>query len=246
MSERNELALVGGGLNRPTASERFTVESWRLLTSERENSRAAVAAIRAKPEALAEIQREWESLQAAIEPCGDAVVTECLTAAAAVYGSPWDDDRLAAVGMAKYFAVLSHLPAEAVYRGFDDFDRLPDARYFPRPGQLLALCEKHAIKLRIAAGRAKMAREAQPTGGGPKTAEDRAREREELIAAGHLNPDGSVKPLQFKSPPAPPPSTRSMKAARPIGALLASDPHLQALKANPIPRGRSDEPELFE
>jgi hypothetical protein len=242
MNARNELALAGGGLNRPTASERFTAEAWRLLTGERESSLRAVEAIRANPEALEEIRREWESLQAAVEPCGDAVVQTALTECATVYGSPWDDERLAAVGMAKYFAVLSSLPAEAVLRGFEDYDRQPDSRFFPRPGQLLALCEPHARKLRIAAGRARMARERLPSKAEkPKSPEERERERQALIDAGHMNPDGTFKPLQFKSAPPPPPSTPSVKSPRPLGAVLASDPHLRALKANPIPRGPETE-----
>jgi hypothetical protein len=171
------------------------------------------------------------------------VVQNALTESATVYGSPWDDERLAAVGMARYFAVLSSLPAEAVLRGFEDYDRLPDSRFFPRPGQLLALCEPHARKLRIAAGRARLARERLPSKAEkPKTPEERERERAELIAAGHMNPDGSFKPLTFKGPAMPtPPSTPSVKSPRPLGAVLARDPHLQALKANPIHRGQEPE-----
>jgi hypothetical protein len=241
------LALEGGGLNRPTASERFTGEAWRLLTVERESSQRAVEAIRAHPEALAEIRREWESLQAAIAPAGDAIVQGCLLASATVYGSPWDDDRLAAVGMAKYFSVLSSLPAEAVFRGFDDYDRLPDSRFFPRPGQLLALCEVHARKLRIAAGRARLAREKLPSKAEkPKTPEERERDRQALIDAGHMNPDGSFKPLAFGSAPKPPPPSPSEGAPRPVGAVLAQDEHLRALKANPIHRGPpAEKSELF-
>jgi hypothetical protein len=209
-----------------------------------------VEAIRANPEALAEIKREGASLQEAIKPCGDGVVRGCLTASATVYGSPWDDERLAAIGMAKYFAVLSELPTEAVLRGFADYDRLPDSRFFPRPGQLLALCEPHARKLRIAAGRARMASEKLPKPK-PPTAEDKARDRQALIDAGHMNPDGSFKPLAFgSSAPRPPADTPSVKSPRPVGDVLARDPHLQALRADPIPRGApppEEKPsELFE
>jgi hypothetical protein len=246
MTERKELELVGGGLNRPTASERFTGEAWRLLTAERENVQRAVEAIRANPEALEEIRREWESLQAAIRPAGDAVVHECLLAAATVYGSPWDNDELASVGMGRYFAVLSELPAEAVHAGFDAYDRLPDSRFFPRPGQVLALCEPTARKLRIAAGRARMARERLPSKVSKrKTPDELEREKAELIAAGHMNPDGSFKPLEFKRQPAPP-STPTMRAPKPVGAVLASDPHLKALRENPIPRATPpEEPSEF-
>lgn len=246
MSGKNELQLVGGGLNRPTASERFTGAAWRLLTAERENSQRAVEAIRANPDVLEEVRREWESLQAAIQPCGDGVVQECLLEAASVYGSPWDNDELAAVGMARYFNVLSGLPAEAVRKGFDDYDRQPDSGFFPRPGRLLALCEPHAVKLRIAAGRAKLARERLPSKSDPLTPEQREAEKKKLIEAGHLNPDGSFKPLAFKTPPPPPPSTPSMRAPKPVGAVLMNDPHLKALKENPIlKRGeRPSEPEL--
>ena len=246
MSERRELELVGGGLNRPTASERFTAEAWRLLTGERENSQRAVEAIRAHPEALEEIKREWESLQAAILPAGDAVVHECLLAAATVYGSPWDNDELASVGMGRYFAVLSELPAEAVYAGFDAYDRQPDSRFFPRPGQILALCEPTARKLRIAAGRAKLARERLPSKlEKPKTAEDYERDKAALIAAGHMNPDGSFKPLEFKRQPTPP-DTPTMRAPKPVGAVLANDPHLKALRENPIrPAAKPEEPSEF-
>jgi len=244
MSEKNELELVGGGLNRPTASERFTAAAWRLLTGERENSQRAVEAIRANPEALEEIRREAGSLQAAIAPCGDSFVHEKLTEAATVYGSPWDNEELAAVGMARYFAVLSELPREAVQRGFDDYDRQPDSKYFPRPGQLLALAEPHARKLRIAAGRARLASERLPSKAAPKTPEEKERERQALIAAGHMNPDGTFKPLEFRTMPTPP-DTPSMRAPKPVGAVLASDPHLKALRENPIPRRPAEDSELF-
>lgn len=235
MSETRELELAGGGLNRPTASEHFTVAAWRLLTAERDNSQRAVEAIRANPAALEEIRARWQELQDAVAPCGDEVVHECLLEAATVYGSPWDNDDLASVGMGRYFAVLSHLPAEAVRKGFDAYDRQPDSRFFPRPGQLLALAEPFAIKLRIAAGRALLVRERLPSKSAAlKTDEDRARERQALIDAGHLNPDGTMKPLEFKKAPEPPPSTPSMRAPKPVGAVLAEDPHLKALRENPI------------
>lgn len=251
MSGTNELALAGGGLNRPTASERFTAAAWRLLTGERENSQAAVAAIRANPEALEEIKREWESLQAAIQPCGDDVVHESLLAAASVYGSPWDNDAIAAVGMAKYFAVLSDLPTEAVLRGFEDYDRQPDSRFFPRPGQLLALCEPHARKLRMAAGRAKMARERLPSKAAERTPEEKARDRQAMIDAGHMNPDGSFKPLQMKKMPEPARTheTKHQMAER-ARRVADQDEYLRGLKENPIRRGPEPEPEkpseLFE
>lgn len=152
---------------------------------------------------------------------------------------------MAAIGMGKYFAVLSQLPAEAVISGFAEYDRLPDSQYFPRPGKLLALCDPFAAKLRIAAGRAQMAANRTPTKVAEKTPEELAAERQALIDAGHMTPDGKMAPLNFKRTldPAPAP-LQTRKAAPSVGAVLANDPHLQALRANPIRRA-PDESELF-
>lgn len=95
-----------------------------------------------------------------------------------------------------YLEALAPLPLEAIKEGIVQWSRDGNG-YFPKPEQIYQRAEPFAHPLRLAAYRAKKALTWAEDNPPPKTAEERAADRQRAIDAGILNPDGTVN-LTFK------------------------------------------------
>lgn len=100
-----------------------------------------------------------DRIEAHAKPCGDKAVVALLAPMVAVYGVADRSKAEWAAFWRLYIAALADLPLSALRTGVDDYVAQPDSEFFPKPGPLKALCEKHAIPLRMAANRARKALE---------------------------------------------------------------------------------------
>lgn len=98
----------------------------------------------------------WD-LERTIEPCGPAVVLEVLAPLLALYGVGRKSDAEAEAFWGFYLDALGGLPAEALRNGVAEYVADGKSEFFPRPGPLKAICERHAVPLRMAANRARKA-----------------------------------------------------------------------------------------
>lgn len=119
----------------------------------------ACVALAEDPRARSELMGVLVDLQRAIEPCGPAVVVQTLAPLLALYGVPKKSTSEAEAFWGFYMDAIGHLPAEAVRKGVQDYVADGKSEFFPKPGPLRALCERHAIPLRMAASRARKALE---------------------------------------------------------------------------------------
>lgn len=111
-------------------------------------------------------------LLARAAPCGDERVRRALQPLILVYGA--SEATKAPAFWEAYYAALSGLPVEALARGVKDYLAAADSEFFPKPGPLRALCEKHAEPIFKAASRAKRATEVPSVGRTPPTEEEKA------------------------------------------------------------------------
>lgn len=95
-----------------------------------------------------------------IEPCGQRAVIAVLAPLLSLYGVPNKSEAEAKTFWGFYIDALGSLPAEALKAGVAEYVADPKSEFFPKPGPLKAICERHAIPLRMAANRA--ARAVQP------------------------------------------------------------------------------------
>jgi hypothetical protein len=100
-------------------------------------------------------------LRAAIEPCGAEFVIETLAPMLAVYGLGRKSSAEAEAFWAAYIDTLEGVPREALTAGVREYNSAATSEFFPKPGPLKAICERHAIPLRMAANRAQRALEAR-------------------------------------------------------------------------------------
>lgn len=85
------------------------------------------------------------------QPCGERAVQLALQPLVLVFGVG-EAARVAAFW--KPYRLLADLPREALAKAVDEYCGLPDAEFFPKPGPLKALGDKHAEAIRKAANRA--------------------------------------------------------------------------------------------
>lgn len=111
------------------------------------------------PEAMAELRTVNGQLQAAVEPAGGHAVVQILAPMLALYGIPRKTESEAEAFWGFYIDVLGDLPAEALRDGVAAYVADPKSEFFPKPGPLKAICERFAIKARMAASRSRKALE---------------------------------------------------------------------------------------
>jgi len=87
------------------------------------------------------------------------VVIETLAPLMALYGVGKKSEREAEAFWGYYLDALGSLPAEALRSGVAEYVDDAKSEWFPKPGPLKAICERHAIKIRMAASRARKALE---------------------------------------------------------------------------------------
>lgn len=99
------------------------------------------------------------TLQRHIDPCGPEWVVEKLAPLLTLYGVADKSEAEARAFWGYYIDALGELPREAVSLGVAEYVADAKSEFFPRPGPLKAICERHAIPLRMAANRARKALE---------------------------------------------------------------------------------------
>lgn len=108
---------------------------------------------------MKELQAVDDQLQAAIEPAGGHAVVQILAPMLALYGVPRKSESEAEAFWGFYIDVLSDLPAESLRDGVAAYVADSKSEFFPKPGPLKAICERFAIKPRMAASRSRKALE---------------------------------------------------------------------------------------
>lgn len=99
------------------------------------------------------------ALQRHAEPCGDKAVIAALVPLVSLYGVSDKSEQEWKVFWRFYAEALSGVPLEALKAGVADYVSRPDSEFFPKPGPLKALCDRHAMPILIAARRAQKALE---------------------------------------------------------------------------------------
>jgi len=135
-------------------------------------AQAEIAEIAADPRLRSEALAILPKLMLRAAPSGDERVRRALQPLILVYGA--SEATKAPAFWQAYYAALSGLPAEALARGIADYTAAPDSEFFPKPGPLRALCEKHAEPIFKSASRAKRALDIPQGKRTPPTDEEKA------------------------------------------------------------------------
>lgn len=129
----------------------------RLLTSETLNFQGAVELIVASPETHGELTQVVAALERRAEPCGVEFMIGQLAPLRSIYGIGQKSPAEWGAFWKIYAAQIEGYPREALVAAVGEYVGLGSSEFFPRPGPLKALCEKHATKLRLSLSRAKRA-----------------------------------------------------------------------------------------
>jgi hypothetical protein len=108
--------------------------------------------MRELPVVVAQLERH-------VEPCGAKWVAAILGPLLTLYGVPDKSEGEAKAFWGFYIDALGGLPREAVAAGVAEYVSAADSEFFPKPGPLKAICDRHAVPLRMAANRARKALE---------------------------------------------------------------------------------------
>lgn len=127
------------------------------MTNANQSWADAVADLASDPAARRELVAVNTSLQRHVEPCGAKLVVATLGPLLSLYGVADKSENEAKAFWGFYIDALSDLPVEALRAGVAEYVADGKSEFFPRPGPLKAICERHAIPLRMAANRARKA-----------------------------------------------------------------------------------------
>lgn len=165
--------------------------------TEGDDGRSAVRLIAINPTLRAEAERLLPILTRASQPAADEEVLAILVKHAPAYGVHAKSDGEWAALFGSYLEALEGLPAYAVEEGFVRWNRgeghkdLAMSGFYPRPPQLYQLVQLSRNELGMAKYRAQKALEFVEDRGLEWTPERKAAERQKMIDAGYLNPDGT-------------------------------------------------------
>lgn len=106
---------------------------------------------------LGELRSACVALKRHVEPCGPKAVVAALGPLLSLYGVADKSENEAKAFWGFYIDALQDLPVEALRAGVAEYVADGKSEFFPRPGPLKAICERHAIPLRMAANRAQKA-----------------------------------------------------------------------------------------
>lgn len=95
------------------------------------------------------------ALEALAAPCGSKAVVATLVPLVTLYGVSDKSEAEWKVFWGFYIKAMEELPLDALRAGVTDYTKAADSEFFPKPGPLLALCEKHAAPVRTALSRAR-------------------------------------------------------------------------------------------
>lgn len=143
----------------PTLSDlAISTPLWKLLSSQVAAS-AEIEEILSVPALHEEAKRLAPALNLRASPAGETRVRHALQPLVLVYGIG-EAARSPAFWVS--YRILANLPVEALAKGVEDYLAAPDSHYFPKPGPLKALCDKHAEPIYRAAHRATQAAKSEP------------------------------------------------------------------------------------
>jgi len=97
-----------------------------------------------------------------VEPCGAHQVVQILGPLLTLYGVADKSENEAKAFWGFYIDALGDLPAEALRAGVAEYVADAKSEFFPKPGPLKSICDRHAVPLRMAANRAAKALERLP------------------------------------------------------------------------------------
>lgn len=120
-------------------------------------SLAVVDEITAQPGLHAEAKALVAELEAHVAPAGPDAVRRVLTGLFVIYPQPKRDAAEWAAWWNTYMEDLEGFPMFALEQAARDYRRDPASEWFPKPGALVALCNRHALPAVKALGRARMA-----------------------------------------------------------------------------------------
>jgi hypothetical protein len=118
---------------------------------------AVVDEIAAQPGLHAEARALVPALEAYVAPAGPDGVRTVLSALFVIYPQPKRDAAEWAVWWMTYMEDLEGFPMFALTQAVRDYRRDPASEWFPKPGALVALCNRHTLPAVKALGRARMA-----------------------------------------------------------------------------------------
>lgn len=171
-------ATTTGSTQLTLSDLRISTELWRSLSSDRQASEE-VAEIVASPALHREAQMAASTLGRLAKGCGDESVRRALQPLVLVYGV--SESARSPAFWGPYLAALRDLPADALAKAVEAYTQNPSAEFFPKPGPLKALGDKHATAIRRAAARARTAAAmAPPARVTPPTPEEREAVRKML------------------------------------------------------------------
>jgi hypothetical protein len=130
---------------------------WARLTNAGDTWAEASRAIAEDPQSLGELTHVVDRLLVHAEPCGAEAVGKALAPLLTLYGVQSKNPSEWKAFWGFYVDALGDLPAEALKAGVADYVADPKSEFFPKPGPLKAMCERHAIPIRMAASRARKA-----------------------------------------------------------------------------------------
>jgi hypothetical protein len=139
------------------ASSECSPALWRRLTNAQVGWADAALDLAEDPDSLAELALVSDRLQQHVEPCGPHWVVSVLGPLMTLYGVSEKSEGEAKAFWGFYIDALGELPKQAVKGGVGEYVADAKSEFFPKPGPLKALCERHAIPIRMAASRARKA-----------------------------------------------------------------------------------------
>lgn len=143
----------------PTASEEASPDLWRRLTSANLSWSDAIRDLAEDVDIRGELELVGRQLAKHVEPCGPKVVAATLGPLLTLYGVADKSEAENKTFWGFYIDAIGGLPAEAVRAGVAEYVSGAESEFFPKPGPLKALCERHAIPIRMAENRARKALE---------------------------------------------------------------------------------------
>ncbi len=147
-------------INRPlakTASEEVSPGLWRRLTSANLTWADAIRDLAEDREIRGELVIAAQRLAKHVEPCGAAWIAQTLGPLLTLYGVADKSEAENRTFWGFYIDALGGLPREAVKAGVAEYVSDAKSEFFPKPGPLKTICERHAVPLRMAANRAQRA-----------------------------------------------------------------------------------------
>lgn len=161
----NDLTPVNPSPKPTSITSLMSPRLWTLVSSNHD-ANTEIAEIAADPELHREAKAVCAALANRASGAGESSVKLALQPLVLVYGV---SEATKSPAFWQAYRVLAGLPVEALQRGIEDYLAAPDSQFFPKPGPLKALCDKHAEPIFKAAFRAARAAALSPPRAYPKS-----------------------------------------------------------------------------